>query len=884
MSALASLLVRDQVVSIRQIESAIQRQAVFEGDLDTALLEMDLISEHTMGAYRAALFDVLPATREEVMGVGRDAIRVVSQETVRKYRIVPLRAEDGTLVAAATAPLRPEIRQQLESECGYYVVIRVVPEVRLAAGLAHHYGVDMAPRMRRLTEKLRQADPGPMPYVKPPAELNHISQSPFKVSAPLDPGSKPDAISSSAGKSDLTQTSQDANSGADTGSHRTQAEPVRSLPALGLQNTGLQNTGLQKTTSEISARKLRGPLLGKRAAKLLESAQSTNEILEVLFVYARQFFDYTALFLVRDGEAEGQLAFGPGATTAELKQRSISLLGTSVLSKAHTSGSPQIARSRDELGAGISGSLGRIHAKTSVVVPFLVRTRPVVLLYGDRGDEVFQLSNIPELMGLSPSVGEAFERLILQRKLGAKPPAKADRPHPTVHESPNDASVSDSPNAPSARSTAAQETANSSDNLAEEPSEPQTRGKWRYSEPPSTGRRRNVLGLGFSEESHGPSGTPSPETEPRLFDQQRPLQFDMLGVPRSAPPPPEATTEAPRESEPATESLKAAATAEPEVPEGSEDIEISSAELSPSPNEDQPTVIVDMGDDVHALVEELSTEPREHNSELIDRVLRLGKIALPILIQRFPGSIWLEEWSEEGHLPKGEDISAISRALVRFGEPAIPYLICRFDDRDDKVRFYATLLASAFRHPSLVAPLGKRVFDSNPNTRTIALRVLIRSKRFSTEFEEVLRGIRAAARLPRKDIELRTVAVQALVTLRDSRSTATLIELLSEKDEPLTTSVHAALRTLTRQDFGYSAPRWQAWAEQHGAKHRIEWLIDALTHEDETLRAQAANELKTSTQKYFGYHPSLTKREREVCQRKYRSWWEAGGRIGHKGT
>ncbi|MEM9701544.1 MAG: hypothetical protein AAF907_03775 [Planctomycetota bacterium] len=71
MSALASLLVRDQVVSIRQIESAIQRQAVFEGDLDTALLEMDLVSEHTMGAYRAALFDVLPATREEVMGVGR---------------------------------------------------------------------------------------------------------------------------------------------------------------------------------------------------------------------------------------------------------------------------------------------------------------------------------------------------------------------------------------------------------------------------------------------------------------------------------------------------------------------------------------------------------------------------------------------------------------------------------------------------------------------------------------------------------------------------------------------------------------------------------------------------------------------------------------------
>ena len=60
---------------------------------------------------------------------------------------------------------------------------------------------------------------------------------------------------------------------------------------------------------------------------------------------------------------------------------------------------------------------------------------------------------------------------------------------------------------------------------------------------------------------------------------------------------------------------------------------------------------------------------------------------------------------------------------------------------------------------------------------------------------------------------------------------------------------------LTRQDFGTSARRWLSWAERHGDRHRIEWLIDGLLHSDEQLRSAAADELKALTQEVLRLSP-----------------------------
>jgi hypothetical protein len=89
MSALTSLLVRDRVVPVSKIEEALHAQVFQGGDIEIILLEMGLVPEDVLSAYRAALFDLLPATREEVMKA-RDALRRVPPEMARALGIVPI--------------------------------------------------------------------------------------------------------------------------------------------------------------------------------------------------------------------------------------------------------------------------------------------------------------------------------------------------------------------------------------------------------------------------------------------------------------------------------------------------------------------------------------------------------------------------------------------------------------------------------------------------------------------------------------------------------------------------------------------------------------------------------------------------------------------------
>jgi hypothetical protein len=73
MSALTSLLVRDDVVSVRQIEDALERQVLEGGELDTALLELSDVPENVLIAYRAVSFRALPVLREELMAASAAA-------------------------------------------------------------------------------------------------------------------------------------------------------------------------------------------------------------------------------------------------------------------------------------------------------------------------------------------------------------------------------------------------------------------------------------------------------------------------------------------------------------------------------------------------------------------------------------------------------------------------------------------------------------------------------------------------------------------------------------------------------------------------------------------------------------------------------------------
>jgi len=290
-----------------------------------------------------------------------------------------------------------------------------------------------------------------------------------------------------------------------------------------------------------------------------------------------------------------------------------------------------------------------------------------------------------------------------------------------------------------------------------------------------------------------------------------------------------------------------------------------------------PSVIIDMGDQVNALVDALlRASPGDPLGE-ISELVKLGETVLPVLMQHFPGPLWIDLNQPPKHKLRGRDVSAVARCLIAFGDRAAPYVASKLTTNEPDLCRYALLVAGEIIHPDLLDPVARRTFDANDGVRAVALDVLRNFTRMP-QFDAVLRAICDLSARPGKDPRRQRIALDALAELRDMRTLRTLIARLVDPSEAIVAAAHKALVVLTGQDFGVAARRWEAWAEQVGGTHRVEWLIDALGHQDEALRALAGEEIKQLTQQYFGYHPALPKKDRDLAQRKYREWWEREGR------
>jgi hypothetical protein len=1187
MSALTSLLARDHALPVRKIEEALSRQVTSGGDIGTALLELDALSENALAAYQAALHGLLPATREEVMRVQRDLVRLVPREVAEKHRLVPLAVDGRALLVAMASPLVHDVEAQLGFLLGYDLVVRVVCEARISAALAHHYGVDPTARHKRLIEHLRHRDAGAVPYVAPlehgklglaqralvskkisasawldepdepeslppppppPARASTPSVAPGRATDPmgvprsqidstlLESESRPpessgealaaprhalppgpatslselalaDAIDASEPAIPLeaalprtearatspygfgSETAAQSPRGAEPSGETAASEPpwtargerlsvapilgvgVRSMsprgprpgprvrpiaePVLDSEPPEPQrpepvsmaarapSRGRSSLVPEPSARvsaagpgpelvgrrgpRLRGPLTSPQATKLLEEAGDRDAILAVFFAFARQFFDYSALFALVEDRAEGRDAFGEGTLGAQVRALSLTVTAheSSLLSVVRASGQPCIGRLETPADLDLATALRRPREITALAYPVVIRQRSVLVLYGDRSGEDFALGDLPELAAFVPRVADALEQLILRRK---REVAKDhfERPEARERETLKSAASAlrrSSPPAPRPSERVRREDVWSSSKLeavrsvaGDASAEPTLADALAKAElpggisgpTPSEGLSgaEDLAALALSEARGEPEPrstlvdpsvgpfrpteelTRSPDDETPSDPVRRPLRTrattrDVLGIPRAAPPPPfvpdifepspesdladadalggtedlvtdDLVARGPRtipapppsvDGDGSTETLGGAAGAEPhaEGPEAStgyllknagadvvppsrgsssrpprrsgppasqpagpggrhdprreDDSPIAPERVSQRPSAPQrlkpaprhaemakpthdrevPSVIVDMGEGTHALVEDLMRAGPEGETPTIDALLEVGEVALPALAQAFPGPLWFDRRQSHRKLPRGRDVSAVSRALVAFRERAAPYVGALAGNGSADRRFYAVLVASEIASGALVDPLVQRLFDEDAGVRSLALEVLPKFHAFA-EMQDQLIFLRRTARVRGKDPARRLQALAGLAALRDVGALRNLADLLSDESEPVRRAAHTALVAITCEDLGESTRRWSAWLEKNEGRNRIEWLIDALLSSEESLRAQAGEELKAITQQYFGYHPAAARKEREVVQTKYRNWWEREGK------
>jgi hypothetical protein len=639
--------------------------------------------------------------------------------------------------------------------------------------------------------------------------------------------------------------------------------------------------GAPSTTART--RRRRGPLTPDSAREELDEARDRDTILNLLFDFGRQYFDYSALFIVQGDVAEGRDAFGDGAGREKVLAIGVPLDLPSVLSRGRDKRDALITVPAPEgLDRVLLTDLGRPGRGPVVVVPVVLRTRVVALLYGDSGDAGVDDAAVREVTAFAREVGAAFEKIIVRKKLeGQKPAGGAPDKTPSKASPPTVLSPRAQSVSPPSTPTGGGAVAPVETLKAAEPPPP----------PANFFQVRKPGGRPIPREEPGGASDPLPTTvdvraqalrkraenaSKQNGEADYPEPSDKEKVVLEIEPPPSPKSDEDINSQPPP-SESAVSVPAHRPPSGHHE------------NTDVPSIIVDVGAELAELVERMLRAGGDDAAEA--ELLRQGQAAMPAIMDQFPGPIGVDasRLAAIGKTNASKELAIrvsecgpLLRLIAGQRRVALPFVLARLEEKDDELRFWATFLLTELVYPESAERLVPRLFDEDPRTRRVA-RIAARSLA-EVAPSTIIEHLGHVALAPTQSSARRVATVDVLGELREPASVPVLVTLLQDGDELITQAAHLALVTITRQDFGNEQRRWLAWWGAHASQHRIEWLIDALMHEETRLRHAAGEELKAITKEYFGYYDDLPKRERERAQQRYKDWWSTEGRVRFRRT
>ncbi len=390
--SLSTLIVQREIASIREVEEALARQVLYGGDLITNLLEVCRLDEAQLLPIVAESLGLPPAPPGELPRPDPEAQRLVAAEVAVQRNLAPLTVDRYGLVIAVAEPLTAEVEQELSFALAMPISQKIAPLVRIRQALTRDYGVPLDRRLQRLL--LRMMTEGPRSSTSFPP----LHNADIRLGAPRPPSILPAAPLPAP------------------------VPPVRpSVPPGGGARTLMRATEAPPARPQ---RRRRGAITVDGARTELEAAGERDTIFDLLFEFARQYFDYTAFFIVHGEIAEGRDAYGDGSARDKVARIGMPLDMPSILSLAREKKATiQKVPAGDGLDAVLMSDLGRAGKTVCIVLPVVVRTRVVAMLVGDGGDTGIAKQTLAEVEGIVAQASAAFERLIVRRKLkGSVPP------------------------------------------------------------------------------------------------------------------------------------------------------------------------------------------------------------------------------------------------------------------------------------------------------------------------------------------------------------------------------------------------------------------------------------------------------------------------------
>jgi hypothetical protein len=359
---LGTLLLRDAVITLEQLEAALRSQVLFGGKLGTNLVELGHLTLEQLTIYLGKTLSFPPATEDRFAAADPAVLKKLDPSVAWSCVACPLGFEpDGALALAVADPSNAATLETLRTAVGGPIRPYVAPELRIEAFLDRVYpappGTVRASRSQ--PQRAKQAEPPSLPSappIPPPRVPRSIAAPPAQVPAP--PWHDPRAARPAAQKS-----------------------PTTTLP---------------------------------EALQRLAASGSRDEIGDEIVRFARGRVEALALFLVKDGRALGWKGFGGGEVPLDSVVVPIgSPSSPSPLARAVAERKPW--RGRLEAHAIPEQLRNTMLAGETVIAPVVIGPHVVNLLYGC-ARVALEDGAVEALLSVVESAGEAYARLIQSAK------------------------------------------------------------------------------------------------------------------------------------------------------------------------------------------------------------------------------------------------------------------------------------------------------------------------------------------------------------------------------------------------------------------------------------------------------------------------------------
>lgn len=364
---LGTLLLRNAAIGLSQLEGALRNQVLYGGRLGTNLVELGFVDLELLSDYLAELSGHPTATPRLLDGAEPAGLEQLGADDAHRLRAIPLGNldGDGTMAVAMVDPDDREAVAELTARLGTPVTPYIVPELRALYYLEKLFGLPRRARFVRSGRPATEAEP------EPTAE-------------------------------------------------RRRSQPAQGIvmpPALTVEPRRRRNSSQMPLGDAVPL-----ALTFGAACQQIDAATHRDQIAETLVEFGKGRCDALISFLIRDGNALGWRGWvaPPARPKVPIEELSLPLGGVSALQSAHDTGDlfhgPPPSEGRP-VETQLWTSLGVNPEPLSVVVvPILVRQRPVNLVYAHCLTGPPPDAMVTELMGLADRIQTTYLRLIKQAR------------------------------------------------------------------------------------------------------------------------------------------------------------------------------------------------------------------------------------------------------------------------------------------------------------------------------------------------------------------------------------------------------------------------------------------------------------------------------------